>query len=127
MDEQASDVEALSINPIVCKVDRDLAMQIIKIQNETLAEACAKHPERFVAFATWPCSSPIWPRAAGRRREEVMGCAALLSAATSPARDQRTRSSTRSGPSRAARRARSSIRKATGPDPAQQRFKGTVI
>src|SRR3989449_9891136 len=45
MDEQGIDVEALSINPYWYKADRDLARQIIKIQNEKLAEACAAHPE----------------------------------------------------------------------------------
>src|SRR5437899_8474616 len=52
MDEQGIDVEALSINPYWYTADRDLARQIIKIQNEKLAEACAANPERFVAFAT---------------------------------------------------------------------------
>jgi aminocarboxymuconate-semialdehyde decarboxylase len=52
MDEQGIDVEALSINPYWYKADRDLASQIIKIQNEKLAELCASQPERFVAFAT---------------------------------------------------------------------------
>ena len=52
MDEQGIDVEALSINPNWYKADRDLAAQVIKLQNEKLAEACAKHPDRFVAFAT---------------------------------------------------------------------------
>src|SRR5438445_246890 len=52
MDEQGIDVEALSINPYWYKAHRDLAGQIIKIQNEKLAEACAAHPDRFVAFAT---------------------------------------------------------------------------
>jgi len=43
----------LSINPNWYKItDRDLAKQIITIQNEKLAEACATHPDRFVAFAT---------------------------------------------------------------------------
>jgi len=52
MDEQGIDVEALSINPNWYRTDRDRATQIIRIQNEKLAEACAAHPERFVAFAT---------------------------------------------------------------------------
>jgi len=52
MDEQGIDVEALSINPNWYRTDRDLAAQIIRLQNEKLAEACAAHPERFVAFAT---------------------------------------------------------------------------
>src|SRR5438128_876285 len=52
MDEQGIDVEALSINPYWYKAERDLARALIKIQNEKLAELCASHPERFVAFAT---------------------------------------------------------------------------
>jgi aminocarboxymuconate-semialdehyde decarboxylase len=52
MDEQGVDIEALSINPNWYKLDRDLAKQVIKLQNEKLAEACARHPDRFVAFAT---------------------------------------------------------------------------
>jgi len=52
MDEQGIDVEALSINPNWYKAERDLARQVITIQNEKLAEVCAAHPERFVAFAT---------------------------------------------------------------------------
>ena len=58
MDEQGIDVEALSINPYWYKTDRDLARQIIKVQNEKLAEACAAHPDRFVAFATVALQHP---------------------------------------------------------------------
>jgi aminocarboxymuconate-semialdehyde decarboxylase len=58
MDEQGIDVEALSINPYWYKADRDLARQIIKIQNEKLAELCAAQPERFVAFATVALQHP---------------------------------------------------------------------
>jgi aminocarboxymuconate-semialdehyde decarboxylase len=58
MDEQGIDVEALSINPYWYKADRDLARQIIKIQNEKLAELCAAQPERFVAFATVAMQHP---------------------------------------------------------------------
>ncbi len=52
MDEQGIDMEALSINPYWYKAERDVAREIIRIQNEKLAEACAAHPDRFVAFAT---------------------------------------------------------------------------
>src|SRR3989440_5079667 len=58
MDEQGIDVEALSINPNWYEADRDLAKQVIKIQNEKLADACAAHPERFVAFATVALQHP---------------------------------------------------------------------
>src|SRR5712691_776109 len=58
MDEQGIDVEALSINPYWYKADRDLARQLITVQNEKLAEACAANPERFVAFASVALQHP---------------------------------------------------------------------
>jgi aminocarboxymuconate-semialdehyde decarboxylase len=58
MDEQGIDVEALSINPFWYKADRDLAKQIVGIQNAKLAEACAANPDRFVAFATVALQHP---------------------------------------------------------------------
>jgi predicted TIM-barrel fold metal-dependent hydrolase len=58
MDEQGIDMEALSINPTWYAADRDLAAKVIKIQNEKLAELCAKQPDRFVAFATVALQHP---------------------------------------------------------------------
>jgi len=58
MDQQGIDVEALSINPYWYAAERDLARQIIKIQNERLAELCATHPDRFVAFASVALQHP---------------------------------------------------------------------
>jgi len=58
MDEQGIDVQALSINPYWYEAERDLAEQIIRIQNEKLAELCAAQPERFVAFATVALQHP---------------------------------------------------------------------
>jgi aminocarboxymuconate-semialdehyde decarboxylase len=58
MDAQGIDVEALSINPFWYKAERDLAAALIKLQNEKLAEFCAAHKERFVAFATVALQHP---------------------------------------------------------------------
>src|SRR5213593_2589790 len=58
MDEQGIDVEALSINPYWYKADRDVARQLIRVQNEKLAEACAANPGRFVAFASVALQHP---------------------------------------------------------------------
>ena len=58
MDQQGIDVEALSINPFWYKADRDLARQLIKLQNEKLAELVASQPDRFVAFATVAMQHP---------------------------------------------------------------------
>ena len=58
MDEQGIDVEALSINAYWYKADRDLARELIALQNEKLAELCASQPDRFVAFATVALQHP---------------------------------------------------------------------
>ena len=58
MDQQGTDIEALSVNPFWYGTERDLARQIIKIQNEKLAELCAAHPDRFVAYATVALQHP---------------------------------------------------------------------
>ncbi|MGH7096905.1 MAG: amidohydrolase family protein, partial [Stellaceae bacterium] len=58
MDAQGVDVEALSINPYWYRAERDAAAQLIKVQNEKLAEFCAATPDRFVAFATAALQHP---------------------------------------------------------------------
>ncbi|HEV3491463.1 MAG TPA: amidohydrolase family protein [Reyranella sp.] len=58
MDSQAVDMEVLSINPFWYGRDRDLAAQIVKIQNEKLAELCASKPDRFAAFASLTLQAP---------------------------------------------------------------------
>jgi len=58
MDAQAVDMEVLSINPFWYGRDRELAAQIVKIQNEKLAELCASKPDRFAAFASLTLQAP---------------------------------------------------------------------
>src|SRR5437899_5670624 len=58
MDAQAVDMEVLSINPFWYGKDRELASQIVKIQNEKLAELCGSKPDRFVAFASLTLHAP---------------------------------------------------------------------
>jgi predicted TIM-barrel fold metal-dependent hydrolase len=58
MDAQAVDMEVLSINPNWYNRGRDLAGQIVKIQNEKLAELCASKPDRFAAFASLTLQAP---------------------------------------------------------------------
>jgi aminocarboxymuconate-semialdehyde decarboxylase len=59
MDEQGIDIEALSINPNFWdKGERDLQAQIVKLQNEKLAEICAQHPDRFVGLASVALAHP---------------------------------------------------------------------
>jgi aminocarboxymuconate-semialdehyde decarboxylase len=52
MDAQGIDMEALSINPAWYRAERDVATQVVEIQNERLAEFCGRYPDRFVAFAS---------------------------------------------------------------------------
>ena len=58
MDEQGIDIEALSINPFWYRQERDVVTRMIAIQNEKLAELCAAHPDRFVAFASLALQFP---------------------------------------------------------------------
>jgi predicted TIM-barrel fold metal-dependent hydrolase len=58
MDAQAIDLEVLSINPFWYGRERDLAGQIVKLQNEKLAELCASKPDRFAAFASLTLQAP---------------------------------------------------------------------
>ena len=52
MDAQGIDVEALSINPFWYKAERDQASEVVRINNEKLAELCGQQPDRFVVFAS---------------------------------------------------------------------------
>jgi len=58
MDSQAVDMEVLSINPNWYNRDRDLAGQVVKIQNEKLAELCASKSDRFAGFASLTLQAP---------------------------------------------------------------------
>jgi aminocarboxymuconate-semialdehyde decarboxylase len=53
LDERGIDVQVLSINLFWWyAAERDLAAQIVKVQDEKLAAWCAAHPERFVALTS---------------------------------------------------------------------------
>jgi predicted TIM-barrel fold metal-dependent hydrolase len=58
MDAMAIDMEVLSINPFWYRKDRDAAAQIVKLQNEKLAELTAAKPDRFAAFASLALQYP---------------------------------------------------------------------
>ena len=58
MDAQAVDVQVLSINPWWYCKERDLVEKIIQVQNEKLAELCAKKPDRLAAFASLALQFP---------------------------------------------------------------------
>ena len=98
MDAQGIDVEALSINPYWYRAERDVAVELIRIQNETLVEFCAADPDRFVAFATAALQYPDLAAQQVEHAVKSLASAASASPAASPARNWPTRSSTRSGP-----------------------------
>src|SRR5215831_19185774 len=58
MDAMAIDMEVLSINPFWYRKDRDTAAEIVRINNEKLAELCAARPDRFAAFASLALQHP---------------------------------------------------------------------
>ena len=58
MDAMAIDMEVLSINPFWYGADRDVAANVVKLQNEKLAELCAAKPDRFAAFASLTLQDP---------------------------------------------------------------------
>ena len=67
MDEQGIDVEALSINPYWYGADRDVARELIAIQNEKLAEVCAREPGALRRPSRrWRCSIPTSPPSSSR-------------------------------------------------------------
>jgi len=78
MDEQGVDLQALSINPTWYALDRDLVTKVIELQNEKLAETCAKEPERFVAFASVALQ---YPDLAARQLEHAVKKLGLRGAA----------------------------------------------
>src|SRR6266853_1327237 len=58
MDRSGVDVEALSINPFWYRAERDAAAELIRLNNEALAQFCAGNPDRFVACATAAIQHP---------------------------------------------------------------------
>src|ERR1700737_5253726 len=62
MDEQGIDIEALSLNPIFWyKAEPDLASQVVKLQNEKLADICAAQSDRFVGLGSGALRTPALP------------------------------------------------------------------
>lgn len=60
MDQQGIDMQAISLHVGQYHhwADRDLAAQIVSIQNEKIAEICTKHPDRFVGLGAVALQHP---------------------------------------------------------------------
>src|SRR5438094_301392 len=69
LDAQGIDMQALSINPTWYGLERDLATKVIELQNEKLAELCARHRDRLVAFASVALQ---YPDLAARQLEQAV-------------------------------------------------------
>jgi aminocarboxymuconate-semialdehyde decarboxylase len=69
MDAEGIDIAILSINPNWYDADRDLAAQVIAVQNEGMAALCASHADRFAAFASVALQ---FPDLAARQLEQGM-------------------------------------------------------
>src|ERR1700757_1436477 len=78
LDAQGIDMQALSINPTWYGLERDLAAKVIELQNEKLAELCAQHPDRLVAFASVALQ---YPDLAARQLEQAVKKLGLRGAA----------------------------------------------
>lgn len=69
MGEMGIDVQAVSINAFWYSADEELASKLIDLQNRRLAEMCAAHPDRFVAFASVALQ---FPELAAQQMEQGM-------------------------------------------------------
>jgi aminocarboxymuconate-semialdehyde decarboxylase len=70
MDAEGVDMQAISCVPFVMypEVSAELGVTIARLNNDALAAACARHPERFVPLASVPLQDPP---AAARELERV--------------------------------------------------------
>ena len=69
MDELGVDVQAISLRPYWYQADEAVARTLIQAQNERLADACAKYPDRFVALAS---VSMQYPEMAAQQLDEAV-------------------------------------------------------
>jgi len=58
MDAQGIDYQAININAWGYNAERALARDLIALQNEKIAQWCAKHPDRFVGMASLALQHP---------------------------------------------------------------------
>jgi len=58
MDLQGVDYQAINVNAWGYSADRELARDIVAVQNERISQWCAAHPDRFVGMATLALQHP---------------------------------------------------------------------
>src|SRR5215470_16587298 len=71
MDAMGVDIQVLSPSPTQYYywAERDLAEQVVRVQNEHVAEVCAQHPDRLVGLGTLALQHP---ELAARQLEHAM-------------------------------------------------------
>jgi aminocarboxymuconate-semialdehyde decarboxylase len=77
MDREGIDVQVVGINPFWYWAGRDLASQIVQIQNEAIAKLCASHPDRFVGLASVSLQFPELAAdqlEQGMKKQDMRGC-----------------------------------------------------
>jgi aminocarboxymuconate-semialdehyde decarboxylase len=58
MDAQGIDYQAINVNAWGYSAERELARDLVALQNERISQYCAKHPDRFVGMATLALQYP---------------------------------------------------------------------
>lgn len=58
MNRQGVDYQAINVNAWGYTADRELARDLVKVQNEKIAQWCQAHPDRFVGMATVALQHP---------------------------------------------------------------------
>jgi aminocarboxymuconate-semialdehyde decarboxylase len=58
MDAQGIDYQAINVNAWGYSAERELARDIVKVQNEKISQWCAAHPDRFVGMASLALQHP---------------------------------------------------------------------
>jgi aminocarboxymuconate-semialdehyde decarboxylase len=77
MDSEGLDVQVVGINPFWYWAERDLATQIIQVQNDAIAKLCASHPDRFVGLASVALQFPELAAEQlenGMKKQDMRGC-----------------------------------------------------
>jgi aminocarboxymuconate-semialdehyde decarboxylase len=58
MNKEGIDYQAINVNAWGYSADRSLARDVVQVQNEQIARACAAHPDRFVGMAALALQHP---------------------------------------------------------------------
>ena len=77
MDSEGIDVQVVGVNPFWYWAERDLASQVVQVQNDAIAKLCASHPDRFVGLASVALQFPELAAEQlenGMKKQDMRGC-----------------------------------------------------